>query len=431
MSTPNEIADLERTFDRLWPLNRSLTGDGVRRTHEILSEIVPLQRTEIPSGTKVFDWTVPPEWRFREAYVIDPAGRRILDASLNNLHLVSYSSPFSGTLSRAELEPHLHSLPELPDAVPYVTSYYQERWGFCLSQRERDALPDGEYRVVVDTEFDPDGSLTLSEAVLPGDTDREVLISTYTCHPSMANNELSGPLVAAFLYRRLAARRDRRLTYRFAFLAETIGAVAYLTLRGELLKRSLVGGLVATCVGMDAPCLYKRSVGGNTAIDRAAEQVFLERGAPYEIVDFYPWGSDERQYCSPGFELPVGCLMRGHFFDRPEYHTSLDNRDFLSFQALADSIDVYEEICLALDRNATYRNRVGFGEPQLGRRGLYPSVGARRTVEQERRDLMWLLSQANGERDLLEIAARSGSRMEDLHSAAKKCLDADLLEVCN
>ncbi len=391
---------------------------------------MPLERFEVASGTPVFDWIVPPEWNLNEAYLVDPNGNRVLDAAENNLHLVGYSAPFRGKVSRQELNDRLHSLPELPDAVPYVTSYYNETWGFCLSQNQRNALPDGEYEVVIDTTLDPNGSMTLSEAVLPGETDREVLISTYTCHPSMANNELSGPLVAAFLYRRLAAQPQRRLTFRFAFLAETIGAIAYLAKRGNHFKERLVGGLVATCVGMDVPVLYKRSAAGNTVIDKAAEQILRERGDAHEISNFYPWGSDERQYCSPGFDLPVGCMLRGRFFDRPEYHTSLDNRDLISFETLSETVDVFEEICLALDRNMTYRNTVAHCEPQLGRHGLYPSLGAQRTVERERQDLMWLLSQANGERDLLQIAKRSGSKVVDLHNAATKCLEVGLLEVC-
>ena len=415
-------------FDRLWPLDRSLTGEGVRKTHDVLAEYLPLERIEVPAGTQVFDWTVPPEWVQREAYVIDPEGRRILDVAENNLHLVGYSAPFRGELSRADLDEHLHSLPDVPDAIPYVTSYYHHTWGFCLSQVQRDALPEGTYQVVVDTAFDSDGSMTLSETILPGETSNEVLISTYTCHPSMANNELSGPLVTTFLYRRLAALPNRRLTYRFAFLAETAGAVAYLAQRGEHFKQHLVGGLVATCVGMDAPPLYKRSVGGETAIDRATEQVLRERGAEHKVVDFYPWGSDERQYCSPGFELPVGCLMRGNFFKRPEYHTSLDNKDFISFAALSETISIYEAVCMALEYNIKYRNLVACGEPQLAKYGLYPQVGARRQVEQERQDLMWLLSLANGKRDLIDIAGRSGSSMERLREAAEKCQAAGILD---
>lgn len=424
----SELSELERTFERLWPLNRSLTGDGVRQTHDILGELVPLVRMEIPSGTPVFDWTVPPEWTLNEAFVVDPTGRRILDVAENNLHLVGYSEPFRGVVERHELDQHLHSLPDLPDAIPYVTSYYHRRWGFCISDRARRQLADGPYQVVVDTAFKNDGSMTLSEAVLEGDSPSEVLISTYTCHPSMANNELSGPLVAAFLYRRLAALPRRRLTYRFAFLAETVGAVAYLSLRGEQFRKNLVGGLVATCVGLDAPFLYKRSLGAPSLVDRAVEHVLRELNVAHSVVDFYPWGSDERQYCSPGFELPVGCLMRGNFFARPEYHTSLDNRELISFRALNETVEVYAAVCLALERNLTYRNRVAHGEPQLGKYGLYPSVGAARTVDQQLKDLLWLLSLANGKRDLIEISARSGATIESLDEAARRCAEAGILD---
>ncbi len=253
--TPTQI---EALFDRLWPLLRSLTGEGVRATHDILSEYVPLQRIEVPSGTQVFDWTVPEEWNVRDAYLIAPDGRRIFDVADNNLQLVNYSVPFRGTLSRAALDAHLHSRRDMPDAIPYVTSYYQPRWGFCLSEVERQALPDGDYQVVVDTELSK-GALTMSEAVLPGLESDEVLISTYTCHPSLANNELSGPLVAAFLYRRLAAWPERRLTYRFVFAPETIGAIAYLAMRGDHLRERLVAGYVVTCAGLDTHFTYKRS----------------------------------------------------------------------------------------------------------------------------------------------------------------------------
>jgi aminopeptidase-like protein len=427
-SIVTEIAEMERVFDRLWPLNRSLTGEGVRQTHDILNELMPLTRLEVPSGKQVFDWTVPPEWVLRDAYIVDPSGRRFADAATNNLHVVGYSEPFRGRTSRAELEKHLHSLPDIPDAIPYMTSYYSRTWGFCIRHDERIKLPDGDYDVVVDTDFKPDGSMTLSETVLEGETDEEVLISTYTCHPSMANNELSGPLVAAFLYRRLAARPHRRLTYRFAVLSETIGAVAYLSMRGAQLKQKLVGGLVATCVGLDVPFLYKRSIGGSRLIDRVTEQVLSEREIPYTAVDFYPWGSDERQYCSPGFDLPVGCLMRGNFFVRPEYHTSLDNRDLISFPAISETVSTYEAICLGLEQNLPYRNRVAYGEPQLGKYGLYPTFGALRQIEQERKDLLWLLSLSNGERDLVDIAKRSGSTIGRLDAVAQKCLAAGILE---
>ena len=408
-----------------------MTGDGVRQTHEILGELVPLNRIEVPSGTEVFDWTVPPEWQINKAYVIKPDGRRILDVVENNLHLVNYSVPFCGKLSLAELQPHLHSLPENPHAIPYVTSYYNPAWGFCLTHAEREKLPNGEYDVVVDTNLKADGGMTLSEAVLPGKTQEEVLISTYTCHPSMANNELSGPLVAAYLFKRLASLPERRLTYRFAFLVETIGSIAYLAMRGEHLKKHMVGGLVATCVGLDEPFVYKRSARGDTVIDRAAEKTLVENNLDHRIVDFYPWGSDERQYCSPGFELPVGCLMRGSFFERPEYHTSLDNRELISFETILDTVSAYEAICLMMERNLIYKNLIAGGEPQLGKYGLYPLIGAKQEVEQGRRDLFWLLSLANGTRDLIQISQRSGVPVARLHDTASKCVSVGIMDPAN
>jgi len=430
-STSESAAEIESCFDRLWPLHRSLTGEGVRRTHDILGEIVPLNRIEVPSGTVVFDWTVPKEWVVRQAYLVDPNGKRILDVADSNLHLVNYAVPFRGRLSRQELDAHLYSLPDQPDAVPYVTSYYQPRWGFCLSQRQRDALPDGEYQVLVDTDH-IDGAMTISEAVLPGDTAQEVLISTYTCHPSMANNELSGPLAATFLARRIAGWRRRRLTYRFVFVPETIGAIAYLSLRGEHLKRHVAAGYVVTCVGLDQPFTYQRSQRHDTLADRAALHVLRSSALPHEVRDFHPTGSDERQYCSPGFDLPVGSLLRGPYTQYPEYHTSLDNKNLISFDALRGTIDLLEATCRALDVNATYRSLAPFGEPNLGKRGLYPSVGGKRANmdhRQRARATLWLVNQANGERDLLTIAQRSGMPLELLSDIAQECVDKGLFEI--
>ena len=439
------LDDIERVFDRLWPLLRSLTGAGARATHDILGELMPLARIEIPSGTQVFDWTVPKEWVVREAYVVAPVGRRILDVAVNNLHLVNYSIPFRGKLSRRELDAHLHSRPDLPDAIPYVTSYYEPRWGFCLSDRERRALPEGNYDVVVDTEL-VDGALTISEAVLPGSSKDEVLISTYTCHPSLANNELSGPIVAAFLYRRLAAWPQRRLTYRFVFAPETIGAIAYLSMRGDQLRERMIAGYVVNCVGLDTHFTYKRSRRGNSLADRVALNALEQLGVDLRVRDFAPTGSDERQYCSPGFNLPVGSLMRGAYGDYPEYHTSLDNKSLISFPALQESIAAYESICRALesaglrsavaaeaaicrtlDDNATFQNLLPYGEPQLGRRGLYPTLGS---VDQSRRveAMMWVLNLSDGNHDLLAIAERSGIPIQELWNAAVAAEKKDVLK---
>lgn len=418
-------AQIEALFDRLWPLLRSLTGEGARATHDILSEYVPLQRIEVPSGTRVFDWIVPKEWVVREAYVFAPDGRRILDVAENNLRLVNYSVPFRGTLSRPALDRHLHSRPDMPDAIPYVTSYYEPRWGFCLSEHERAALPEGDYEVVVDTDL-VDGAMTISEAVLPGLETDEVLISTYTCHPSLANNELSGPLVAALLYRRLAAWPERRLTYRFVFAPETIGAIAYLALRGDHLREHLVAGYVATCCGLDTHFTYKRSRRGDTLADRAALHALKALGADHRVRDFAPTGSDERQYCSPGFNLPVGSLIRGAYGEYPQYHTSLDNKSLLDFAALRGTVDAYETMCRTLDRNVTFENLLPYGEPQLGRRGLYPTLGAADQAERVQA-MMWVLNLSDGEHDLLSIAERSGLPVDRLWPAAMAAEKAGIL----
>ncbi len=420
-------AQIESYFDRLWPLPRSLTGEGVRATHDILGELAPLQRTEVPSGTPVLDWIVPPEWVIHDAYVIDPDGRRILDVGENNLHLVGYSAPFRGVVSRAELDEHLHSLPAQPTAIPYRTSYYAPSWGFCLAHEQRERLAEGDYEVVVDTELRTDGSLTLGDAVLPGEEPDEVLLSTYTCHPSLANNELTGPLVTAFLYQRVAAWPRRRLHYRFVFVPETIGAVAYLARHGDHLRERLVAGYVVTCIGDAGPFTLKRSRRGDTLADRAAEYV-LAAEPDSRMVDFFPSGSDERQYCSPGFNLPVASVMRSMYGTYPEYHTSLDNREFISFPAMAKSVDVYERILRTLDTNVRLVNTSPYAEPQLGRRGLYPSLGASKTADERVTAMLWVLNQSDGDHDLLEIAVRSGLPMEPIVAAADDLIGAGLLE---
>ena len=424
--SPGELAGY---FDRLWPLLRSLTGEGVRQTHDILSELVPLERLEIPSGTACFDWTVPPEWICRQAYVTAPDGRRMLDVTEHNLHLVNYSAPFRGTVTRTQLEEHLHSLPNQADAIPYVTSYYAPRWGFCLTQRQRDHLPEGDYQVVVDTEHVA-GSLTISHAVLPGDERDEVLISTYTCHPSLANDNLSGPLAAAFLYRRLAALPQRRLTYRFVLAARNHRQHRLLAPARRAPAPASRGGLCGQLRRrLAAPFTYKRSRRGDTPADRAA-LVALRKfsGERLRVLDFDPSGSDERQFCSPGFDLPVGVIARSIYGSYPEYHTSLDNRDFISFEALVESVDALFATLLVLDRNRVFRRTNPYGEPQLGGRGLYPTLGTGRQRDERLVALRWLLNLADGRHDLVAIAERSGSDFDLLHELAKECLQTKLIE---
>jgi aminopeptidase-like protein len=428
------IEEIELLLDRLWPILRSITGDGVRETLTILSEVAPLSRIEVASDTRVFDWTVPPEWVVREAYVLTPTGERILDVHKNNLHLLNYSAPFSGTLTRAQLDEHLYSLPEQPQAIPYITSYYERRWGFCISQHQRDQLPEGDYEVAIDTEH-IQGSLSIGEAVLPGDGEGEregegeVLISSYTCHPSLANNELSGPLVAAFLYRRLSRWRSRRLTYRFVFAPETIGAIAYLSLRGEHLREHLLAGYVVSCVGVGDRFTLKRSRRGDTLADRAALHVLDQLPEQPRVLDFFPSGSDERQYCSPGFNLPVASVMRSMYGTYPEYHTSLDDRELISCRALQESIDVYERILRVLDTNRSYVSRNPMCEPQLAPRNLYSTLGTRESAGFTDA-LLWVLNYADGEHDLLEVAGMSGIALADLVRAAAACHDAGLVSEC-
>jgi len=439
-------AEIAHYFDRLWPLLRSLTGAGLRETYDILGELLPLERMEVPTGTEVFDWTVPKEWVVRDAYLEAPNGRRILDLRDHPLHLLNYSTGFRGRVSREELDAHLHSRPDLPGAIPYVTSYYEPRWGFCLSDRQRRALPGGDYNVVVDAEH-IGGALSLAEAVLPGREPDEVLLTSYTCHPALANDELCGPIALAFLYRRLAAWPERRLTYRFALHPETIGALAYLKLRGEHLKRTVKAGYVVTNVGLAAPFRYKRSRCGDSPADRAAiAELEALNGTPAVISDFEPFGSDERQYCSPGFDLPVGVIARSPNV-YPEYHTSLDNRDLISFAAVAETVDLCEAICRRLEQGATatsgasaasatgfpapegprYRSLFPYGEPQLGKRGLYPTLGRGGTPERRLQTLLWVLNLSDGGHDLPQIAARSGLTLAEVEEATRACLDAGLL----
>ncbi len=418
---------LERYFDQLWPICRSITGPGFRESLDILAELMPICRLRFPSGSQAFDWTVPQEWFPREAYFVGPDGVRRADFKVNNLHLLGYSAPFEGRIPLAELRSHLYSAPERPKAIPYFTSYYVERWGFCLPHDELASLPDGMYDVRIDTEL-KDGHLDVGEAVLPGETRQEILFSTYLCHPSLANNELSGPLVMAFLYERLAAMERRRYTYRFVIAPETIGAICYLSERGEHLRATLAAGYVMTCVGDRGAFTYRTSKGGQTLADRAAKLVLRDHG-PHEIIPFDPYeGSDEKQYCSPGFDLPVGSLMRTRNYRYPEYHTSDDNKDFISFDALADSVAMYERIVSALEANHTWVNTVRFGEPQLGKRGLYSTLGAQRDLKQWDRAMMWMLNLADGTHDLFSIAEQSAMPLDVLAVVAAELAKAGLLK---
>jgi aminopeptidase-like protein len=409
--------------ERLYPLCRSITGDGVRRTLEIVSEHIPLQVFEVPTGTRVLDWTVPQEWTIRDAFIADLDGNRIVDFQASNLHLVSYSTPVDATMTLAELRPHLYTLPDQPSLVPYRTSYYNPAWGFCLSQDTLDSMPDGEYRVRIDSEL-ADGHLTYAEHVVPGEVTDEVIISCHTCHPSLANDNLAGIAVATWLAKELA-ERGPHYTYRFLFMPGTIGAITWLARNAERIEK-VKHGLVLACAGDSGHLTYKRSRCGDAEIDRVLAHVLRDRS--HEIVDFSPYGYDERQFCSPGFNLGVGSLSRTPYARYPEYHTSGDNPDFVLPGKLEDTLAVCGKALSTLDRYRSYINLSPYGEPQLGKRGLYDSLGGRSDAKDAQLAMLWVLNLSDGEHSLLDIAERSGLPFDSVAAAADALRDAALLK---
>ena len=409
----------------LFPLDRSLTGDGVRATLARLGELIPLDVHEVPTGTPVLDWTVPPEWNVRQAYIRDPHGRTVVDFADSNLHLVGYSVPVRRRMSLSELRPHLHTLPQHPDVIPYRTSYYQEDWGFCLRHTDLEELPEGEYEVVVDSRLE-EGSLTYGECYVEGEVPDEVLLSCHVCHPSLANDNLSGVVVAAHAARQLA-RAPRRLSYRILFVPGTIGAIAWLARNRETRSR-IRHGLVLSCLGDPGGFTYKRSRQGRAPVDRAAAHVLGGMEEPSELREFTPLGYDERQYCSPGFNLPVGRLTRTPNGEYPEYHTSADDLSLVRPDALARSLDVLLRIVDVLEKDRVWINRSPHGEPQLGRRGLYRAMGGEPDLPDLQAALFWVLNLADGEHSLLAMAERSGISVTALDAAARLLADHDLLE---
>lgn len=418
--------ELHALVEELYPVCRSITGDGVRETLRRLGERIPLQVREVPTGTEVLDWTVPREWNVREAWIRGPDGEKVVDVADHTLHLVSYSVPVHRRMSLEELGPKLHTLPEQPDLIPYRTSYYTEDWGFCLRHETLEGLDEGEYEVRVDTTLE-DGHLTYGECFLPGATDEEVLVSAHCCHPSLANDNLSGLAVATALARELAGREDRRFGYRFVFVPGTIGSITWLARNEGGAVDRVRHGLVLTGVGDAGAPTYKRSRRGDADVDRAAEHVLSRRGEGADFRDFTPYGYDERQYCSPGFDLPVGCLMRTPHGTYSEYHTSADDPGFVRPESLADTVEACLEIFDVLERNGVYRNLSPKGEPQLGRRGLYRDTGGDRLPDFETA-MLWVLSFSDGGHSLLEIARRGELDFGAVRQAADALEEADLLE---
>lgn len=409
---------------QLFPICRSITGDGVRETLRILQGLIPLKIHEVPSGTKAFDWTVPKEWNIRDAYVLDPDGRKIMDFKKSNLHVLGYAAPVDRFLTLSELHEHLHSLPDQPDAIPWVTSVYQERWGFCLTHNERVKLKDGTYRVVIDSEL-KEGSLTYGELIIPGTSSKEIFISTYVCHPSMANNELSGPVVVTALAKWIASQ-PRQFTYRIIFIPETIGSITYLSRNLEPMKKNIVAGFNLTCVGDERAYSFLPSRNGSTLADKVALNVLRSKHPDFKHYTFLDRGSDERQYCSPGVDLPVISLMRTKYREFPEYHTSLDDLTFVTPDGLEGSFDLHRDCIDLLERNTVYKTRC-LGEPQLGKRGLYPTIA---TKESHRLviDMLNFIAYADGSNDLIDISNIIQVPVRNLYPIIEKLIAADLLQ---
>ena len=415
--------ELHRFARELYPICRSITGDGLRKTLAMIQERIPLQTTEVPTGTRVFDWTVPREWNIRDAFIKSADGKRVVDFQKCNLHVLNYSTPVQATMPLGELRPHLFTIPEKPDWIPYRTSYYKEDWGFCLSHNQMLSLKDGEYEVCIDSTVQ-DGSLTLGEYYVSGRSADEVLISCHACHPSLANDNLSGLAVATYLAQFLAGR-DLRYSYRFLFIPGTIGAITWLAQNQAAAKR-IRHGLVLTCIGDKGGFRYKKSRRGNAEIDHAVTHVLTHHAESSEFLEFSPYGYDERQYCSPGFNLPVGCLMRSVWGSFSEYHTSADNLEFIHPTQLAESLRICVEILDVLEGNRRYRNLNPHCEPQMGKRGLYRPTGGG-TIEEELNARLWVLNLSDGDHSLLDIAERSHIAFPMIRDAADLLCESGLL----
>lgn len=420
--TGKEMHDLVK---RLYPICRSITGEGVRQTLNIVKEYIPLKIHEVPTGTRAFDWTVPPEWNIKDAYVASADKRRVVDFRKSNLHVVGYSVPVRTTMSLKELREHLVTLPDHPDWIPYRTSYYKKTWGFCMSQNQLSALKEGEYEVCIDSSLEK-GTLTYGELLIKGSTKDEVLISTHICHPSMCNDNLSGIALCTLLARQIA-ESSPRYSYRFLFVPGTIGSIVWLS-RNQKDAMKIKHGLVVACVGDGGIFNYKKSRKGTADIDRIVVQVLKDSGQEYSVREFSPYGYDERQYCSPGFNLPVGSLTRTPHDRFPEYHTSADNTEFVRPEYLAESLHHYMQVVSAIEGNRTYVNQNPRCEPQLGKRGLYRQEGGKVVQPVDELAVLWVLNLSDGDNSLLDIVERSGLPFGTIASAANALKACGLLK---
>ncbi len=424
--THNLGSEMYSLMERLFPICRSLTGNGNRQTLNILKEYIPIEIKEVPSGTKVFDWEVPDEWNIKDAFIKTPDGKKVVDFKNNNLHLVGYSEPFEGKIKLDELKNHIYTLPDQPDLIPYVTSYYQRRWGFCLSENQFKTLKNGIYEIQIDSTLEP-GNLTYADLIVKGKSKKEILISTYICHPSLANNELSGPVISTFLAKYLLENNDNYYSYRFVFAPETIGTITYLSKHIEELKRNVIAGYVLACIGDSGSFSYLQSRKENTLVDRVTMHVLKHTEKEYELYDYLASGSDERQYCSPGIDLPVGSLMRTKYGKYPEYHTSGDNMDIISSDELDKSLEKLKLCIDIIENNRIYKSTV-LGAPQLGKRGLYPTISTK-TLSLNVITMMNILSFCDGHHDLLWIAEKIGKPIMELFPIVETLFQNDLLKI--
>ena len=420
--------ELEKYFDALWPICRSITGNGLRNSFKILQEIISFELIEVPTNTSVLDWKVPKEWNINDAYIITPQGNKICEFKVNNLHLINYSMPVNMSLTFEELLPYLHTLPNKPNAIPYLTSYYKETWGFCLTHNEFLQLPkEGNYQVVIDSSLQ-DGALTYGQYILKGSSEEEILFSSYLCHPSMANNELSGPLALAFLYQELSKMENRYYTYRFVLAPETIGIVAFLAQHGEKLKSKIKAGYVLTCCGDAGSITYQLSKRTDTIADHMMQHFLKTKYTNFSVRDFRVGGSDERQYCSPGFNFPVGTIMRTPYKIYPEYHTSLDNKSIMDFSALKEIIMLLVDVCKGMEMNMPIEPGHLYGEPMLGKRNLYPEKGGAGIMSEDLMFLLSMITMSEIQHTPLEIANRLDANILDLEKSLRIALREGLVK---